>query len=211
MKTNKILKIVAFFIIVSTSAFAQKKQQIVGFDKIEVKTVNRSISKDSIISMNANKGDGLVIFENIAFKKGTIELDLLGQNLKGKSFVGFAFNIEDNATYEAVYFRPFNFLAKEATRKSHMLQYICQPKYTWRELRTTRTGEFENEIKIPPNPEDWFHLKIEVGEKKVSVYVNDSKTPDLVIERLRDIKTSKIGLWVGNGSSGKFKGLKINN
>jgi hypothetical protein len=189
----------------------KKKQQIVGFDKIKVKTVNRSISKDSIISMNANKGDGLVIFENIAFKKGTIELDLLGQNLKGKSFVGFAFNIEDNATYEAVYFRPFNFLAKEATRKSHMLQYICQPKYTWRELRTTRTGEFENEIKTPPNPEDWFHVKIEVGEKKVSVYVNDSKTPDLVIERLRDIKTSKIGLWVGNGSSGKFKGLKINN
>ena len=123
----------------------------------------------------------------------------------------FAFNIEDNANYEAVYFRPFNFLAKEATRRSHMLQYICQPKYTWRELRTTRTGEFENEIKTPPNPEDWFHLKIEVGEKEVRVYVNNSKVPDLVVERLTEIKSDTIGLWVGNGSSGKFKGLKINN
>ncbi len=209
MKINKILKIAAFFTIVYASAFAQKKQQIVGFDKIDVQTVNRTISKGSIISMNANKGDGLVLFKTIAFKKGTIELDLLGQDIKGKSFVGLAFNIEDNATYEAVYFRPFNFLAKDATRKSHMVQYICQPKYTWRELRQTRTGEFEHEIKTPPNPKDWFHVKIEVGEKEVRVYVNNSKVPDLVVERLTEIKSDTIGLWTGNGSSGSFKGLKI--
>ena len=178
-----------------------------------IKVLNRDIKvygeAAGAVEMNAARGDGLAVLEGIGWSRGTIQLELLGENSPGRSFIGFAFNIVDQETYEAVYFRPFNFVADEQERKDHMVQYICHPDYTWSRLREERTGEFENEIPAPPDPDGWFRVKIRVEENRVEVYVEDRAEPVLAVERLTRSESNAIGLWTGNGSSGRYRNLVV--
>ena len=182
------------------------------FEDQSIMAVNRQISlidDEKAIAMNAQEGDGLGIIEGVSFIKGTIDIQIKGENNPGKSFVGFAFNIQNDSTFEAVYFRPFNFVAEEAIRRAHMVQYINHPKNTWHHLRETRTGQFENEIVDPPNPDDWFQATIEVDENKVRVYVNGASKPSLEVDRLDSHKSETIGVWTGFNSAGWFRDIKI--
>ncbi len=176
-------------------------------------TINRELSQitnDSVaVRLNAASGDGLSILKDVSFDEGTVQIEMLGENNPGKSFVGFAFNIQNDSTYEVVYFRPFNFVAEEQLRKEHMVQYIFHPEFTWKKLRETRTGEFENEIVNPPDPDHWFTAKIEIGKSTVKVFVNNSNDATLEVTRLAQIKSDKIGIWTGFNSSGSFRNLKI--
>ena len=201
-------------LLISIKSFGQQQISFADiFQSQKITAVNRTISlygeqKDGI-EMNAENSDGLGIFEDLEFEKGIIEIDLLGENNPGKSFIGVAFNIMNDQTYEAIYFRPFNFVAEEQIRRDHMVQYIFHPEFTWRKLREERTGEFENEITTPPNPDDWFKAIIHVKDKIVEVYINDNPEPVLIVNRLTSIKSNKMGVWTGYGSSGRFKNLII--
>ncbi len=179
----------------------------------QIREVNRTLSVNEThpdaVEMNAAEGDGLGILEELNFGTGTIVVELMGENNPGRSFIGIAFNIQDEETFEAVYFRPFNFVATEQIRKDHMVQYVNHPEYTWYKLREERTGEFENEIPSPPNPDHWFKATIKVTEKTVEVFVDNKAEPVLKVERLASGKSDKIGLWVGNGSSGRFRNLHV--
>lgn len=179
----------------------------------QIKAVNRELSVNQeypkAVEMNAAEGDGLAVLKDIAFVNGTLEIELRGENNPGKSFIGIAFNIADEQSFEAVYFRPFNFVATEQIRKAHMVQYICHPEYTWYKLREERTGEFENEIPAPPNPDHWFRATIKVSEQAVEVFVDHQDEAVLKVDRLSAGTSDRIGLWVGNGSSGKFRNLQI--
>ena len=161
------------------------------------------------IEMNARESDGLGILEDIEFRKGIIEVELLGENNPGKSFIGIAFNIQNDSTFEAIYFRPFNFVAKEQIRKEHMVQYIFHPEFTWNKLRNDRAGEFENEISNPPNPDKWFKAIIKISDTKVEVYINKRAKPVLSVDRLTSTKSNQISIWTGFGSSGRFKNLVL--
>jgi hypothetical protein len=161
------------------------------------------------IELDAKESDGLGIIQTESFKSGTIEIDIKGENNPGKSFVGFAFNIVDDETYEAVYFRPFNFVATEQIRKEHMVQYIYHPEYPWHKLRSERTGEFEAEISAPPDPDDWFTAIIKVTPDRVMAFLKDRSDPILNVPRLTATTSDKIGVWVGFGSSGRFDNLKV--
>ncbi len=202
------------FLCMAILSFGQQKVDLLGAlqdQKIDV--VNRTLSlyesSQGAVEMDAAEGDGLGILKEIEFKVGTIELELLGENSPGRSFIGIAFNIEDEESFEAIYFRPFNFVAKDQARKDHMVQYINHPENTWRRLREERTGEFENEISAPPDPDGWFKATIKVSEKGVEVFLDDKAEPVLKVERLSTSKSDKIGLWVGNGSSGRFRNLVV--
>ncbi|WP_299768092.1 hypothetical protein [uncultured Dokdonia sp.] len=213
MKTQK-TSVLITIILFSLNAFCQ--QEINLSHKVQnkkIKAVNRSISvfgeQQDAVEMNAKNGDGIGIIKDIEFEKGIIEIELLGENNPGKSFIGVAFNIQDDKTYEAIYFRPFNFVAKEQKRKEHMVQYIYHPEFTWKKLRKERTGEFENEIKIPPNPDNWFKAIIHIEEKTVKVFVNNIPEPILIVDRLTSTTSKTIGIWTGFGSSGRFRNLII--
>ena len=212
MNTHKKGILIIVIILVSITSFGQQEISLSDKFRIQkIKAVNRSISlygdKQIAIEMNAENSSGIGIIEDVEFENGIIEIDLLGENNPGKSFIGVAFNIVNDQTYEAIYFRPFNFVAKEQLRKEHMVQYIYHPEFTWRKLREERTGEFENGIAIPPHPDDWFKAKIHVKAKIVEVYINDLSEPILVVNRLTSMKSKKIGIWTGYGSSGRFKNL----
>lgn len=179
----------------------------------QIKEVNRTLSINEThpraVEMNAAQGDGLGVLSELSFETGTIEVELHGENSPGRSFIGIAFNIQDKETFEAIYFRPFNFVATEQIRKVHMVQYISHPDNTWSKLREERTGEFENELPDPPNPDGWFKATIKVTEKSVEVFVHGTAEPVLKVERLPSSESDKIGLWVGNGSSGRFRDLTL--
>ena len=214
MKRQKILLVALLFI--GSSSLAQQQINLsTKLDKEEIKEVNRTISHygdvHEAVEMNAYNSDGLGILEDITFTEGIIEVELLGENDPGKSFIGIAFNIQDNETYEAVYFRPFNFVATEQIRKEHMVQYIFHPEFTWRKLREERTEEFENEIANPPNPDAWFKAIIKVDAEKVEVFVNEMTDPVLTIDRLATSTSKKIALWTGYGASGRFRNLVLLN
>ena len=212
MRNPKTNVLIAIFFLISISSFCQQRINL--SDKLQnkkIKAVNRTISLygDHLdaVEMSAKDSDGIGIIKGVEFDKGTIEVELLGENNPGKSFIGIAFNIQNDSTYEVIYFRPFNFVAKEQIRKAHMVQYIFHPEFTWRKLRDERTGEFENEVGTPPNPDDWFRVIINVNEEKVEVYVNELPEPVLIVDRLTSTKSKKIGIWTGFGSSGRFKNL----
>jgi hypothetical protein len=195
-------------------SFGQQKVNLAtALQEQQIKAVNRTLSiyekQPGAVEMDAAEGDGLAVLKEIAFETGTIKVELLGENNPGRSFIGLAFNIQDKETFEAVYFRPFNFVASEQIRKDHMVQYINHPDHTWFKLREERTGEFENEIPTPPDPDGWFRATIKVSEKAVEVFVADKAEPVLKVERLASFKSDKIGLWVGNGSSGRFSKLLV--
>src|ERR1700704_3819769 len=130
---------------------------------------------------------GLVWLKDYDFSDGTIEVDLLGrtQPVQG-SFVGVAFHVADAQTYEAVYFRPFNFRVADSTRHSHAVQYVSHPAFPWQRLRSEHPGQYEAAVTPEPDGDQWFHVRIVVARPKVSVFVNDAPTPALVVSELSD-------------------------
>ena len=202
------------FLCMTMLSFGQQKINLAtALQEQQIKAVNRTLSiyekHPEAVEMNAAEGDGLAVLKELAFETGTIEVELLGENNPGRSFIGIAFNIQDEETFEAIYFRPFNFVATEQARKDHMVQYIHHPEYTWYKLREERTMEFENEISHPPDPDAWFKAIIKVSEKHVAVFMDEDAEPVLKVERLTTLKSQKLGLWVGNGSSGRFRNLVL--
>jgi hypothetical protein len=162
------------------------------------------------LKIQSKNDDTVIALDKTEFTDGVIEFDALGQSAPPQSsFLGIAFRVVDEKTHDAVYFRPFNFRAEDAERKSHALQYVSQPKYPWQVLRTEKPGQYEKPIVPAPDGDAWFHARIVVQKPKVSVYVNDAKEPSLVVEELSDRQGGGIGLWVGPGQGGYIANLKI--
>ena len=188
--------------------------QSINIDPGNLKVINRNLVDDQsagfkVVKMDRQLGSGLAIIKDVEFEGGVIELDIQGENNPGKSFVGVAFNIQNDSTYEAIYFRPFNFHSEEQIRREHSMQYIFHPDFGWRKLRTEREGQFEAEYPNPPSPDDWFSVKIIVQPKMVVVMDQVSGTTLMEVERLSSQVSNKIGFWTGHNSKGSFRNLKI--
>jgi hypothetical protein len=141
------------------------------------------------------------------FSEGTIEVNLRAQGREGQSFLGVAFGALDAGAHEAVYFRPFNFRSDDPARRAHSVQYVAWPDGTWEALRKQSPGKYEAALEPPPDPAAWFHARVDVTSKEVRVFVNEAKSPCLVVSRLRTEK-GKVGLWV-DSQPGMFTGLTI--
>jgi hypothetical protein len=212
MKPNRLILSIALLLSVLFSAEAQQAKVIVPDlsavqDNQKWSPFNREISYNGNVHMDAKPGDGLLILNGVEFQNGTIELDIKGKNAPGRSFVGLAFHGVNDSTFDAVYFRPFNF--KNPERNSHSVQYISAPKYGWYKLRNEHPGKYENKVAPVPDPDEWFHATIHVTYPEVKVYVNHSSEPSLVVNQISTRKKGWIALWVGNNSEGWFKNLKI--
>ena len=161
------------------------------------------------ISLNEVADDGLMILKGSNFSNGVIELDIKGSSKMQQSFVGIAFHSKDLKTYDGIYFRPFNFKSDDPIRRTHAVQYISLPGYDWEKLRTEFPGKYENKIDPAPGPDEWFHAKIAVNGKHVSVFVNNQQQACLEIDKLNSNTNGGIGLWLGNNSAGSFANLHI--
>ena len=161
------------------------------------------------IRFNQVENGGFMILKDVQFSNGTIEFDVKGKNILQQSFVGIAFHGQDLKTYDAVYFRPFNFKSPDSTRRAHSVQYISMPDNDWEKLRNEFPGKYENTITPVPDPEAWFHVKVVVDGKKVSAFVNNSSTPSLQVQKISNTSNGGIALWMGNNSGGEFANLTI--
>ena len=88
---------------------------------------NRSLTAEkdgerAVARLDARSGDGGALLDGVRLGEGVIEVDLRGKDVAQQSFVGIAFHVVDWTTYEAVYFRPFNFRAATAEQRSHSVQ-----------------------------------------------------------------------------------------
>jgi len=158
--------------------------------------------------VNTPSNVGLALVEGLEFAEGTLEIDLKGKGKFERTFLGVAFNVEDGKTFEAVYFRPFNFMREDNPFRFRAVQYVAWPEHTWEKLRTGKPGKYESAVKPIPDPTGWFHARIEVTKQKVSVWVDDATEPCLVVDRLANREKGKVGLWV-DSNEGAFSNLKI--
>jgi len=172
----------------------------------------KTIDQDGrvVAEFDAQPGDGMARLDGQSFTTGEIECDILGRSVPVQgSFLGIAFAVQSPETYEAVYFRPFNFRSDDPARQAHSVQYIAHPEWTWGRLRQERPGRFESAIEPAPDGDRWIHVRIVIGASKVEAYVDGAATPCLSVERLAGPRTGAVALWVGNNSPGKFANLKI--
>lgn len=164
---------------------------------------------EPVLHLDGQNDAGIAWLSDYNFTNGTIEFDVKGKDVLQKSFVGIAFHATDEHTYDAIYFRPFNFRADDAVRKSHAVQYICMPNYDWPVLREKFPNKYEQPLEPAPEPNNWFHVKIVIKGVTISVYVNQNTKAALTVQQLAKLNGTRIGLWVGNGSDGEWKNLTI--
>ena len=219
------MRLITFFpsiiaLIISIAASAQghlKKYDLVNLHKHgKLQVVNRTLSsfmdkRGNGVQFSEANGDGVAWLDGVNFANGSIEVDIKGKDVLQQSFVGIAFHGVDAKTLDAIYFRPFNFHATDSVRRIHAVQYVSHPDFPWNVLRETQNAKYEKAIPSAPDPNEWFHVKIVVDYPHVTVYVNNSASPCLTVDKLNDRQSGKIGLWVGNTSGGEFANLVIAN
>lgn len=156
---------------------------------------------------------GIAWLKGVNFTTGSIDIDLRGRDILQQSFLGIAFHGVDTTTYDAIYFRPFNFQSRDTLRLKHQVQYISQPYYTWNRLRAEHPLVYESSVDPRPIATAWFHAHIVVTADTIRVYVNHSTKPSLVVKMLNQRTDGRIGIWDGGvgGYTGDFANLVITN
>lgn len=193
---------IVLLLIALSPAIAQQKSNLIP----ENRTISTLKEKPGV-HLSAAEGSGIAWVKEVSFTNGTIEVDVKGKNVKQGSFIGIAFHGVSKDDCEAVYFRPFNFVATDSLARMHMVQYVQDTLYGWERLRDEHPGMYENKVVSPPDPNGWFHVKVVVNGTAIKAYVNN--TLCLSVTSLNKKDTGKVGLWVGNGSDGDFANLKI--
>jgi len=164
---------------------------------------------NSYVQIKGRPNAGVVWIKDLLFETGTIEFDVRGKDVLQESFVGISFHGINDTTYQAVYFRPFNFRTKDPIRKKHAVQYISLPESDWPYLREEFPDIYEAPMPTIIDPNAWFHVKIVITKDTITTFVNSQHIPVLTVNPLNKILPGKIGFWTGNGSDGDFAKLKI--
>ncbi|MHA6768828.1 hypothetical protein [Sphingobium ummariense] len=133
----------------------------------------------------------------------------IDKNSTARGFVGIAFRIsDDRERFEAIYLRPTNARANDQLRRNHTTQYISHPEYPWERLRDQHPGKYESYVDV--DADQWTKIKLVVSGSLARFYVNEAAEPALIVNDLKLPPASGgIGLWVGPGSKGYFKSLKV--
>jgi len=159
-------------------------------------------------------GDAIAIVKNATFGNGTIEVDVAGAPAKGaaesaRGFIGIVFRMQgDGSHHELIYIRPTNGRATDQLRRNHTTQYVSAPDWPWERLRKETPGVYESYTDVQTG--EWTHLRIVVQGTNASLYVGQATQPCLLVHDLKLGDTQGgIGLWIGPGTEGYFRDLKI--
>jgi hypothetical protein len=161
---------------------------------------------DSVHIVNESQSTSILWLNGINIKNGSIDLDLKGSDVRGESFLGVAFHGQNDSTYCAIYFRPFNFRSPE--KSNHAVQFVDHPGSEWDLLRDKFPGVYENSINPAPNPNGWFHARIVIDFPMIKVFVNDAPLPCLTVRQISDWRRGSVGVWV-DSKDGWFKDVAI--
>lgn len=149
------------------------------------------------------------------FGDGIIEVEVAGLPAAGapegaRGFIGIAFRVQhDGRRYETFYIRPTNGRSDDQLRRNHSTQYASMPDYPWDRLRKENPGVYESYADMMPG--EWIGLRIEVEGSRARLFVGGARQPALVVNDLRHgaAATGGVALWVGSGTEGYFRNLKV--
>ncbi|MFF5384203.1 hypothetical protein [Pedobacter suwonensis] len=214
MNKFKIITLISSLLLANFSTYAQKRiSPALKEDNLEA--INRKFSikndptRSPIIYVEANPNPGILWIKGLDFELGSIEFDVKGKDVLQESFVGIAFHGQNDTTYQSIYFRPFNFRTTDPVRRKHAVQYMSLPKSDWPILREKFPDRYEAPMNSSINPEDWFHVRVEIFAEIITVFINGSNSEIFKSKPLTSPKVGKVGFWTGNGSDGWFTNLKI--
>jgi len=93
-----------------------------------------------IAARDAADATSYAVIKDASFRDGTIEVDLAGQPAAGASegargFIGIAFRLGGDGSYEYIYLRPTNGWADDQVRRNHSTQYSSHPDFSFARSR----------------------------------------------------------------------------
>lgn len=207
----------AFLVLFTISAISQNRLTInlhdYGNNK-DIRVFNRELTlineqSHPGIRLSKDFGEGVAWLKGIEFSNGIIEFDVRGENVKQHSFVGIAFHAKDDSTFDAIYLRPFQFEEQDQTLKNHAIQYISLPAFTWRALREKFPNKYEHSIEPAPDPDSWVGVRIVIKDSTITTYINGNTEPSLVVQKVTQVKSGAVGLYVADTSGGDFSNMTI--
>ena len=171
----------------------------------------------SAIQVNATPGaanaTSYAIVKDVLFRDGTIEVDVAGQPAAGadsgaRGFIGIAFRLQEDGSYEYIYLRPTNGRADDQIRRNHSTQYSSHPDFDFARSRQEAPEKYESYVDLQPGI--WTKYKIDVEGRKARLYVHGAEQPCLIVDDLKlEPREGRVALWVGPGTEGYFANLKI--
>lgn len=210
---KKIIFIILFLLM--TNMGRTYGQQAEAFNLSQMLTENKLVAGPANEIRALKDGDkqgisskGIVWLKGMNFKQGQIDVDLRGKNVFLKSFLGIAFHGIDTTTCDILYFRPFNFRHADTLRRKWSVAYMSLPDNNYAKLRKEHPLVYENVVSPVPQPDEWFHATLVLKNKQLSVYVNHSSTPSLVVTLINERTGGLFGIYA-DGLAEDFANLTI--
>jgi 3-keto-disaccharide hydrolase len=162
---------------------------------------------------DAPNATSYAVVKDSSFRDGSIEVDVAGQPAAGagegaRGFIGIAFRLQADGSYEYIYLRPTNGRADDQVRRNHSTQYSSHPNFDFARSRQEAPEKYESYVDLQPGV--WTKYKIEVEGRKARLYVNGAEQPCLIVNDMKlEPRPGGVALWVGPGTEGYFSNLKI--
>jgi hypothetical protein len=166
-----------------------------------------------IASPMAANATSYALIKDVTFRDGIIEVDLAGQpaadaGAGARGFIGIAFRLQGDGSYEYIYLRPTNGRADDQVRRNHSTQYSSYPNFGYDRSRQEAPEKYESYVDLQPGV--WSKYRIEVEGRRARLYVNGAEQPCLIVNDLKlEPRDGGVALWVGPGTEGYFSNLKI--
>jgi hypothetical protein len=167
-----------------------------------------------IAAADAANASSYAVVKDAVFRDGTIEVDLAGQpaafaaGTAARGFIGVAFRLQADGSYEYIYLRPTNGRADDQVRRNHSTQYSAHPTFDFARSRQEAPEKYESYVDLEPGV--WTKYKIEVSGRGARLFVHGAEQPCLIVNDLKlEPREGGVALWVGPGIEGYFANLKI--
>jgi hypothetical protein len=176
-------------------------------------TFNGRSAIQVIAAPDAANAASYAVVKDVSFQNGTIEVDLAGQPAAGagggaRGFIGIAFRLQRDGSYEYIYLRPTNGRADDQVRRNHSTQYSAHPDFDFARSRQQAPEKYESYVDLEPGV--WTTYKIDVDGRRARLYVHGAAQPSLVVNDLKhEPRAGGVALWVGPGTEGYFANLRV--
>jgi hypothetical protein len=202
------------FALLALPLAAQSVDRLAGKNVSVAQTNYKGRSAVQIIaSPMAANATSYALIKDVTFRDGIIEVDLAGQpaadaGAGARGFIGIAFRLQGDGSYEYIYLRPTNGRADDQVRRNHSTQYSSYPNFGYDRSRQEAPEKYESYVDLQPGV--WTKYRIEVEGRRARLYVNGAEQPCLIVNDLKlEPRDGGVALWVGPGTEGYFSNLKI--
>src|SRR5262245_25288277 len=204
----------ALWVLLAVPLAAQSANQVDGKNVSIAQTSFKGRNAIQVIAApEAANALSYAVVKDAVFRDGTIEVDLAGQPGAGagggaRGFIGIAFRLQGDGSYEYIYLRPTNGRADDQVRRNHSTQYSSHPSFSFAQSRQEAPEKYESYVDLEPGV--WTKFKIEVDGRRARLYVHGAEQPCLIVNDMKmEPRAGGVALWVGPGTEGYFSNLKI--